>query len=302
MYGDYKKFTCSVDNVTLFNTNSFIVNRNSKYKNFYVDFTQTGNFRQFLQISAKESFPLFDDACNKIKNMKLRVSESFQRLNTEVNFSVERKTKPKNTSASISIFKNKANTDLEFNQTNCSYDTKSIDNFENIILAPFFINEPVFKLDSNKIEEYISQKYPLSLNNKETQNKIFDYINEINLNGTPVEIKRYNISNKFDNLKHENTCSEIKLKKINKCNNMIVKTNESLQKETIQISKLNEFSNVPSKIYLIKKISKKKKQLVKHYNGNYQSRRVNLLQTTNQGNDTRPFVKYFDIITLSSRM
>ena len=246
LYGDYKKFTCSVDNTMLFNINSFILNRNNKYKSFYVDFTQTGNFRQFLQISGKEEFYLFDEAFNKVKNIKVRLSESYEKGNSEIFFSLDKKAKSKNTTPNVSFFKSKNNTDIEGSQSSSLYDSKIKDIIENHLLAPFFISDPVFKLDANKIEEYISQKYPID-SNQLNDKLVFEYVNEINLIGVPFEIKKYKISNNKALISSKFKCNDkqdINLKKpIKSCPNIekAFEFNKSHSEKQI----IANFNNVP---------------------------------------------------------
>jgi hypothetical protein len=59
MIGDYHKYKQIVDDVPVFNTESFLSNRPEKDKDFYSELTETQIFNHFLQSEAKDSFPFF---------------------------------------------------------------------------------------------------------------------------------------------------------------------------------------------------------------------------------------------------
>lgn len=55
----YSQYLTFMDDVPLFNSESFIANKHKNYKNFFADFCSTQVFRQFLQNDSKENFPYF---------------------------------------------------------------------------------------------------------------------------------------------------------------------------------------------------------------------------------------------------
>lgn len=59
MIGDYQKYNQIVDDLPVFNTESFVSNRPEKDKHFYSELTETQIFNHFLQSEAKECFPFF---------------------------------------------------------------------------------------------------------------------------------------------------------------------------------------------------------------------------------------------------
>lgn len=59
MIGDYQKYNQIVDDLPVFNTESFVSNRPEKDKHFYLELTETQIFNHFLQSEAKECFPFF---------------------------------------------------------------------------------------------------------------------------------------------------------------------------------------------------------------------------------------------------
>lgn len=70
LFGDFKKYTSFIDDIPLFNYTCFVDHRERETKDFYLDFTQTQIFRNFLQYSANESFPYFDDMKYKAENRR----------------------------------------------------------------------------------------------------------------------------------------------------------------------------------------------------------------------------------------
>jgi len=75
IFGDYLKFLTFLDDVPLFNVEGYIINRNSKDKEFYNEFSQTQIFRQFLQNNLKEQYPYFLKLTSS-NNYKINKKES----------------------------------------------------------------------------------------------------------------------------------------------------------------------------------------------------------------------------------
>jgi len=57
-----------MDDIPLFNSESFIANKSNPHKIFFEDFCSTQIFRQFLQNDSKENFPYFYKIENQKKN------------------------------------------------------------------------------------------------------------------------------------------------------------------------------------------------------------------------------------------
>ena len=55
----YTQYLTFMDEIPLFNSESFIANKAKDQKKFYSDFSSTQIFRQFLQNDSKENFPYF---------------------------------------------------------------------------------------------------------------------------------------------------------------------------------------------------------------------------------------------------
>ncbi len=89
MIGDYKKYVSFIDNLTLFNTESFLSHRPTPYKNFYTELSQSQIFRQFLHNDYFKPKLIFENACNKyshvIKNIKISSSRSSIKKISSVN-------------------------------------------------------------------------------------------------------------------------------------------------------------------------------------------------------------------------
>jgi hypothetical protein len=68
MIGDYMKFVSFLDNVPLFNMESFFATKVPKEKEFYEKLVESQNFNFFLQQDLKEVFPYFYDLCMKKNN------------------------------------------------------------------------------------------------------------------------------------------------------------------------------------------------------------------------------------------
>jgi hypothetical protein len=59
LFGDYSKYCAVIDDVPVFNTESFVLNRPTKNADFYTELTETQLFNLFLQSDVKECFPFF---------------------------------------------------------------------------------------------------------------------------------------------------------------------------------------------------------------------------------------------------
>jgi hypothetical protein len=59
LFGDYSKYCAVIDDIPVFNTESFVLNRHQKDSNFYSELTETQLFNLFLQTDVKECFPFF---------------------------------------------------------------------------------------------------------------------------------------------------------------------------------------------------------------------------------------------------
>lgn len=71
----YAQYLTFMDEVPLFNTESFIANKLNTQKKFFADFCSTQIFRQFLQNDSKENFPYF----YKIENQNKKAIHSNSR-------------------------------------------------------------------------------------------------------------------------------------------------------------------------------------------------------------------------------
>jgi len=65
MIGDYKKYVSFIDNLPIFNSDSFLLNRPNKYKNFYTELSQSQMFRQFLHNDHFNPKINFENACSR---------------------------------------------------------------------------------------------------------------------------------------------------------------------------------------------------------------------------------------------
>jgi hypothetical protein len=106
MIGDYKKYVSFIDNLPLFNTDSFLLNRPSKYTNFYTELSQSQIFRQFLHND--NIFPkfIFEKACNRysniINNIKRSNSKSsIKRINSINTFNMTNNTSNNTTAITL---------------------------------------------------------------------------------------------------------------------------------------------------------------------------------------------------------
>jgi len=55
----FAQYLTFMDEIPLFNSESFIANKHNRHKKFFADFCSTQIFRQFLQNDSKETFPYF---------------------------------------------------------------------------------------------------------------------------------------------------------------------------------------------------------------------------------------------------
>lgn len=61
----YAQYLTFMEDIPLFNSESFIANKHNSHKKFFADFCSTQVFRQFLQNDSKENFPYFYKICDK---------------------------------------------------------------------------------------------------------------------------------------------------------------------------------------------------------------------------------------------
>ena len=115
MVGDYKKYVSYIDNLPLFNTDSFLINRPSKYKTFFTELTQSQIFRQFLHNDNMHPRIYFEKMCNRfsgsINLVKRSSSKTIRKISSVKNCNLLNINSDNTTTVSISpnIYVNKNN-------------------------------------------------------------------------------------------------------------------------------------------------------------------------------------------------
>lgn len=186
LFGDFKKFTFNLEGATFFNLSSFMVNRNPKNKQFYTEFTQSLNFRHFLQLFNDDGFELFEEYCRKFHdslNFNRSLSTKFYKQSSG-DVSTFRTHTRKLTNPCIFIDRTRPMIDLD--QSNPHTDLKMNEPIESYLLAPYFINKEILRMDTFKIDEYIIDKYNPSILCERVCNHL-----DTNIDEPSSEVRRY---------------------------------------------------------------------------------------------------------------
>lgn len=84
LVGDYDKYLNYIDGIPIFDQESFIQTRPQENKDFYVNFTETRIFYDFIQNVPYKSFPFFNKLCLRYIN-EITLSKGIKRKDTKIN-------------------------------------------------------------------------------------------------------------------------------------------------------------------------------------------------------------------------
>lgn len=165
LFGDYKSYVSYIDDVPLFNTESFLKNKPEKQKNFLNELTQTQNFQLFLQ--TKENYPFFDKICTRNNSTMVLRRESKKTLNRSSSVNKSELVRSNNASRLSSktpnIVINKLMQSMDAYSDSHSksghVESRSFDYQEGYLITPYYIVDPILRANVSKIEEYIAEKY-----------------------------------------------------------------------------------------------------------------------------------------------
>ena len=169
MYGDYTKYVSFIDDLPLFNKNSFISLKSVQDRKFYEEFTETQIFNQLVQSKCNEiCFPYFyKESIRYINDQNLMTTNPTILINMVEEFKLIKKGG------------DEVNSEL--------LKTKSDKDFDIILIKPQYLEEfNEFKnsyKDYKKIEEFIFSKFPANsnkvVNNSATNTNIIIGVNQI---------------------------------------------------------------------------------------------------------------------------
>ena len=214
IFSEYKKYSSVIKNETFFNLTCFLSTKNNKYKNFYSDFTQTQNFRHFLQTSFMnpENYAYFDHLCLHYKLM-FNNDYSGDKCLTEGDLTEK-------TSFFSSLFKTKVRNNM-LQKFYLSISNLSPLNFklqkenELIIIAPFYINNKTFRTSYSKIKEIQDNnklaEFPIVID--KLPSLTFELPNTIRYYNLNPEIKKFTKSLTYKKLSHLKLEDSLPLKK-----------------------------------------------------------------------------------------
>jgi hypothetical protein len=81
MFGDYRKFVSFLENIPLFNKESFFKTKSKKDIEFYDKVIESQYFNYFIQKETKENYPFFYFHCHKLMTKNKKSGDSkFMRL------------------------------------------------------------------------------------------------------------------------------------------------------------------------------------------------------------------------------
>jgi len=187
LIGDYIKYLTYINDLPIFNTNTFIANRDDKEKGFYQDLVSTQLFQQFIEDNCKETYPYFFklllrynqsiNDCNKKKKKfdsvkslfsgKRSTSAHIKDINSNksnLDNSITNKSKNIENINTLNIINNSKNSVNDMNSNsgskgNISPKEKGGDFSEGYIIIPFFIEEELIKSDFLKLDIHLREKY-----------------------------------------------------------------------------------------------------------------------------------------------
>ncbi len=215
LIGEYLKYLTQINNVPIFNSNTFLANQSSKDRPFFQDFIHTQLFQQYIEDNNSEKYPYFNkhllkfaQIANNPTNKKRKATDSIKSLfkrSSSVSVKEQKEKSELNKSSnSIKKIENNINivnnisrnsvNEVNDNKTNSfsreSHGNKSEEIRDYSIILPYFIQEDIIKQDFNKLDMHIKEKYKGMYFNS--------YIDCI-----PTRIFTYNKNFDFDKLERE---------------------------------------------------------------------------------------------------
>lgn len=187
LFGDYVRYLSFIDEVPLFNTESFLKNRPEKDSKFYDELVQTQIFRQFLQNDAKETYPYFYRLTLRYTGSKIRNSNRSNsvtgRKSTLRSFSQNKIQNTNNSGIIKTLLNNEKNDNNGKSQNTLNIiDNKSSDSIESLVLKPYFIKNNINITNEKQILEIVESLYKTNnnmntsfINNKRIFNNIKNF-------------------------------------------------------------------------------------------------------------------------------
>jgi hypothetical protein len=171
LFGDYKKYVSIIDGQPLLNTPSFLSSKVEKTHKFYKELTSNQNFRHFLQ--NKQPFPYFEKMCIRFNHLtvgpkKLISKDSRPSSNARSNSICSNKSHTPTKKFSIFgsktpnlMLKKYSSNNIEDSDSTSRTDieNKSNEFVETYLITQYYTQDPLSRLETTKIEEYLSLKY-----------------------------------------------------------------------------------------------------------------------------------------------
>lgn len=208
LYGDYKNYVSFIDEFPLFNTDIFLVNRSDKNHNFYLELANTQHFRQFLQNESDDNKVYFQKMCTRYSSLintkkkavsKIKPSMFFKRSSSVshkksilINSSGGNGTTMNNT-PNMSLHKGNSSYAEGNSDSNSKSGQSDIKNSHEssgvLMISPYFLNVPIIRSDSSRVEEILSEVYKHRL--EPLEKKVLSFQQEFSLTSIPNTFKRY---------------------------------------------------------------------------------------------------------------
>ena len=201
LIGDYMKYLTYIKDMPIFNTNTFLANRDKKENSFYQELVMSQMFLQFIENNCQEKYPYFHMLLLRFTqntgNSKPEKKSVFDAVKNLFKRSSSQAVKAKNASTEKSEFNSSINkfqeaetsnmisniTKININDQNSNSNSKGnekstlnsnsnskgnekISDFsEGYYILPFFVEEELIKSDFVKLDIHLREKYKGKFNN-----------------------------------------------------------------------------------------------------------------------------------------
>jgi len=181
LIGDYMKYLTYIKDMPIFNTNTFLANRDKKENSFYQEIVQSQMFLQFIENNCQEKYPYFHmlllrftqntgNSKPEKKGVFDAVKGLFKRSSSQAVKAKNASTEKSKLNSSINNFQKaeainmitnitKININDQNSNSNSTRNEKSSDFSEGYYILPFFVEEELIKSDFAKLDIHLREKY-----------------------------------------------------------------------------------------------------------------------------------------------
>lgn len=176
LFGNYTKYLSFLENVPLFNKESFLINSSFKDKQFFDSFVDSQLFSYFLQQDVKRVFPYFakislrySSSLIKINKFAEKRSNSLSNTIKSLKLQSKKQTPTKHNSLitsnnnNISVVKNNSFHPIHNSgRSEVSVDVEKemeIPDYDTFSIHPYFLSESIINSNIYRIEEIINMKF-----------------------------------------------------------------------------------------------------------------------------------------------